>query len=81
MEAEATRTYFCLCYGTATSPRPGARASPIRRATRIAALHLRRRAEDAIVRASVSTHDASDPAGIAGGRTPPQTFMDSPFKY
>jgi hypothetical protein len=85
MEAEPWRTYFCLCYGTAdvTATRVGARETYSTRhhdAPRYIYGDGRPRA---IVAASVSNHTDAELVLLESlvGRTPPQGFMDSPFKY
>jgi len=85
MEAEPWRTYFCLCYGTAevTAPRSEARetySTQHHDAPRYIYGDGRRQA---IVPASVSNHTDSELILLESlvGRSPPPSFMDSPFKY
>jgi len=85
MEAEPTRTYFCLCYGTAdvSATAGGARESYGTRhheSPRYIYGDGRRRS---IVRANVANHTDSELILLESlvGRTPPPTFMDSPFRY
>jgi hypothetical protein len=85
MEAEPQRTYFCLCYGTAevTAPRGGARESYSTTHHESPRYIYGDGRKDAIVPASVSNHTDSELILLESlvGRTPPQGFMDSPFKY
>jgi len=85
IEAEPTRTYFCLCYGTAevSATVGGARDSYSTRhheSPRYIYGDGRRRS---IVRADVANHTDSELIMLESlvGRTPPPTFMDSPFRY
>ena len=84
-EAEPQRTYFCLCYGTAevTATQGGARESYSTRHHESPKYIYGDGRKDAIVRASVSNHTDAELILLESlvGRTPPQTFMDSPFKY
>jgi hypothetical protein len=85
MEAEPWRTYFCLCYGSAevAATQGGARESYSTRhhdAPRYIYGDGRKRT---IVPASVSNHSDAELILLESlvGRTPPQTFMESPVKY
>jgi hypothetical protein len=84
-EAEPQRTYFCLCYGTAevTASRGGARESYSTTHHESPRYIYGDGRKDAIVPASVSNHTDSELILLESlvGRTPPQGFMDSPFKY
>ena len=85
MEAEPTRTYFCLCYGSAE----------VRATLGSASESLSTRHHDSpryiygdgrsrtIVRASVTNHTDSELILLESlvGRSPPQSFMDSPVRY
>ena len=85
MEAEPQRTYFCLCYGTAEV---GPSGSALRE-TYSTTHHESPKyiygdgRRNAIVPASVSNHTDAELTLLESlvGRTPPQGFMDSPFKY
>jgi hypothetical protein len=85
MEAEPQRTYFCLCYGTAevTATMGGARESYSTRHHESPRYIYGDGRKQAIVPASVSNHTDAELILLESlvGRTPPQTFMDSPFKY
>jgi hypothetical protein len=85
MEAELERTYFCLCYGTAEveAARGGARESYSTTHHESPKYIYGDGRKDAIVRASVSNHTDAELILLESlvGRTPPQTFMDSPFRY
>ena len=85
MEAEQERTYFCLCYGTAevASAKGEARASYSTTHHESPKYIYGDGREDAIVPASVSNHTDAELILLESlvGRTPPATFMDSPFKY
>ena len=85
MEAEPLRTYFCLCYGTAevAATMGGARESYSTRhheSPRYIYGDGRRRA---IVPAGVANHTDSELILLESlvGRSPPQSFMDSPVRY
>jgi hypothetical protein len=84
-EAEPQRTYFCLCYGTAevTATQGGARESYSTRHHESPRYIYGDGRKQAIVPASVSNHTDAELILLESlvGRTPPQTFMDSPFKY
>jgi len=84
-EAEPTRTYFCLCYGTAevTATQGGARETYSTRHHESPRYIYGDGRKNAIVPASVSNHTDAELILLESlvGRTPPQTFMDSPFKY
>ena len=85
MEAEPTRTYFCLCYGSAE----------VRATMGSASESFSTRHHDspryiygdgrkrAIVPASVANHTDSELILLESlvGRSPPQSFMDSPVRY
>ena len=85
IEAEPRRTYFCLCYGTAdvAATMGGARESYSTRhhdSPRYIYGDGRKRA---IVPASVANHTDSELILLESlaGRSPPQSFMDSPVRY
>jgi hypothetical protein len=85
IEAEPRRTYFCLCYGTAdiTAMMGGARESYSTRhhdSPRYIYGDGRKRT---IVPASVANHTDSELILLESlvGRSPPQSFMDSPVRY
>jgi hypothetical protein len=85
IEAEPRRTYFCLCYGTAdiTAMMGGARESYSTRhhdSPRYTYGDGRKRT---IVPASVANHTDSELILLESlvGRSPPQSFMDSPVRY
>ncbi|HET7765912.1 MAG TPA: iron dicitrate transport regulator FecR [Burkholderiales bacterium] len=85
IEAEPWRTYFCLCYGTAevADARGVARESYSTRHHDAPRYIYGDGRKNAIVPASVSNHTDAELILLESlvGRTPPQTFMDSPFKY
>jgi len=85
MEAEPQRTYFCLCYGTAevTATMGGAKESYSTQHHESPRYIYGDGRKRAIVPASVSNHSDAELILLESlvGRTPPQTFMDSPFKY
>jgi hypothetical protein len=85
LEAEAQRSYFCLCYGTAevSATMGGARESYSTTHHESPRYIYGDGRKDAIVPASVSNHTDSELILLESlvGRTPPQSFMDSPFKY
>jgi len=85
MEAEPWRTYFCLCYGTAevTATRIGAQETYSTRHHDAPRYIYGDGRKQAIVPASVSNHTDAELVLLESlvGRTPPQGFMDSPFKY
>ncbi len=85
IEAEPRRTYFCLCYGTAdvAATMGGARESYSTRhhdSPRYIYGDGRKRA---IVPASVANHTDSELILLESlvGRSPPQSFMESPVRY
>ncbi len=85
IEAEPRRTYFCLCYGTAdvAATMGGARESYSTRhheSPRYIHGDGRKRA---IVPASVANHTDSELILLESlaGRSPPQSFMESPVRY
>lgn len=85
LEAEPERTYFCLCYGTAqvSATLGGARESYSTRhheSPRYIDADGRQRA---IIPASVANHSDSELILLESlvGRSPLQTFMDSPIRY
>lgn len=85
MEAEPWRTYFCLCYGTAEA---GPAESTVREGYSTTHHESPKYIygdgrKQAIVRATVSNHTDAELILLESlvGRTPPPTFMDSPFKY
>jgi hypothetical protein len=84
-EAEPQRTYFCLCYGSAevAATQGGARESYSTRHHESPRYIYGDGRKQAIVPASVSNHTDAELILLESlvGRTPPQTFMDSPFKY
>jgi hypothetical protein len=84
-EAEARRTYFCLCYGTAdvTATVGGAKESYSTTHHESPKYIYGDGRKDAIVRAAVSNHTDAELILLESlvGRTPPSSFMDSPFKY
>ena len=85
MEAEPWRTYFCLCYGTAEVAPTGS----TQQETYSTSHHDSPRylygdgRRQAITSANVSNHTDAELILLESlvGRTPPATFMDSPFKY
>ena len=85
MEAEPWRTYFCLCYGTAevATIQGGARESYSTRHHDSPRYIYGDGRKQAIVPANVSNHTDAELILLESlvGRTPPQAFMDSPFKY
>ena len=85
MEAEPWRTYFCLCYGTAevAEARGGARESYSTQHHDAPRYIYGDGRKQAIVPASVSNHTDAELILLESlvGRTPPQTFMESPLKY
>ena len=85
IEAEATRTYFCLCYGTAevSATLGGARESYSTRHHESPRYIYGDGRKRSIVRANVANHTDSELILLESlvGRTPPPTFMDSPFRY
>ena len=85
MESEPQRTYFCLCYGTAevTATMGGAKESYSTQHHESPRYIYGDGRKRAIVPASVSNHSDAELILLESlvGRTPPQTFMDSPFKY
>jgi hypothetical protein len=85
METEPWRTYFCLCYGTAeVAAKQGAARESYSTQHHDAPRYIYGDGrKQAIVPASVSNHTDAELILLESlvGRTPPQTFMDSPFKY
>jgi hypothetical protein len=85
IEAEPRRTYFCLCYGTAdvTATMGGARESYSTRHHDSPRYIYGDGRERAITPASVANHADSELILLESlvGRSPPQSFMDSPVKY
>lgn len=85
IEAEPTRTYFCLCYGTAevSATMGGARESYTTHHHESPRYIYGDGRERSIVPASVANHTDSELILLESlvGRTPPPTFMDSPFRY
>jgi hypothetical protein len=85
LEAEAGRTYFCLCYGAAdvAATTGGARESYSTRHHESPRYIYGDGRKDAIVPASVSNHTDAELILLESlaGRAPPQTFMDSPTRY
>jgi len=85
MEAETARTYFCLCYGTAdvAATMGGARESYSTRHHESPRYIYGNGRERAIVPASVANHTDSELILLESlvGRSPPQSFMDSPVRY
>ena len=85
MEAETARTYFCLCYGTAdvAATMGGARESYSTRHHESPRYIYGDGRKRAIVPASVANHTDSELILLESlvGRSPPQTFMDSPVRY
>ncbi|HKB74467.1 MAG TPA: hypothetical protein VKC82_09370 [Burkholderiales bacterium] len=85
MEAETARTYFCLCYGTAdvAATMGGARESYSTRHHESPRYIYGDGRERAIVPASVANHTDSELILLESlvGRSPPQSFMDSPVRY
>ena len=84
MEAEPQRTYFCLCYGTAevAATMGGARESYSTRHHE-SPRYIYGDGKRAIVPASVANHTDSELILLESlvGRSPPQSFMDSPVRY
>jgi hypothetical protein len=85
MEAEPQRTYFCLCYGTAdvAATMGGARESYSTRHHESPRYIYGDGRKRAIVPASVANHTDSELILLESlvGRSPPQSFMDSPIRY
>jgi len=85
MEAEPERTYFCLCYGTAEveAAKGGASASYSTTHHESPKYIYGDGRKNAIVPAGVSNHTDAELILLESlaGRTPPSSFMDSPFKY
>ena len=85
MEAEPQRTYFCLCYGTAevAATMGGARESYSTRHHESPRYIYGDGRTRAIVPASVSNHSDAELILLESlvGRSPPQSFMDSPVRY
>ncbi len=85
MEAEPTRTYFCLCYGsTEVRATMGSASESFSTRHHDSPRYIygdgRKRA---IVPASVANHTDSELILLESlvGRSPPQSFMDSPVRY
>jgi len=85
IEAEPRRTYFCLCYGTAevAATMGGARESYSTRHHESPRYIYGDKRGRAIVPASVANHTDSELILLESlvGRTPPESFMESPFRY
>jgi len=84
MEAEPERTYFCLCYGTAEVEAKGGAAAAYSTTHHESPKYVYGDGrKDAIVPAGVSNHTDAELILLESlvGRTPPPSFMDSPFKY
>ena len=85
IEAEPTRTYFCLCYGTAdvAATMSGARESYSTRHHESPRYIYGDKRPRAIAPASVSNHTDSELILLESlvGRSPPQSFMESPVRY
>ena len=85
MEAEPWRTYFCLCYGSAeVAAKQGAARESYSTQHHDAPRYIYGDGrKQAIVPASVSNHTDAELILLESlvGRAPPQSFMDSPFKY
>src|SRR5713226_5850230 len=85
IEAEPRRTYFCLCYGTANvaATMGGARESYSTRHHESPRYIYGDGRNRAIVPASVANHTDSELILLESlaGRSPPQSFMDSPVRY
>ncbi len=85
IEAEPRRTYFCLCYGTAdvAATMGGARESYSTRHHESPRYIYGDGRKRAIVPASVANHTDSELILLESlaGRSPPQSFMDSPVRY
>ena len=85
LEAEAQRTYFCLCYGTAevAATMGGARESYSTRHHESPRYIYGDGRKRAIVPAGVANHTDSELILLESlvGRSPPQSFMDSPVRY
>jgi hypothetical protein len=85
IEAEPTRTYFCLCYGTAevSATLGGASESYSTRHHESPRYIYGDGRKRSIVPASVANHSDSELILLESlvGRSPPASFMDSPFRY
>jgi len=85
IEAESRRTYFCLCYGTAdvAATMGGGRESYSTRHHESPRYIYGDGRERAIVPASVANHTDSELILLESlaGRSPPQSFMESPVRY
>jgi hypothetical protein len=85
IEAEPQRTYFCLCYGTAevAATMGGARESYSTRHHESPRYIYGDGRKRAIVPASVANHTDSELILLESlvGRSPPQSFMESPVRY
>jgi hypothetical protein len=82
-EAEPTRTYFCLCYGSAdvAATMSGARESYSTRHHESPRYIYGDKRERAIVPANVLNHTDAELIMLEAlvGRTPPQSFMEGPY--
>jgi hypothetical protein len=85
IEAEPRRTYFCLCYGTAevAATMGGARESYSTRHHESPRYIYGDGRKRAIAPASVANHTDSELILLESlvGRSPPQSFMESPVRY
>ena len=85
METEPWRTYFCLCYGAAevAAKQGDARESYSTKHHDAPRYIYGDGRKQAIVPASVSNHTDAELILLESlvGRSPPPSFMDSPFKY
>ena len=85
LEAEPRRTYFCLCYGTAdvAATMGGARESYSTRHHESPRYIYGDGTKRAIAPAGVANHTDSELILLESlvGRSPPQSFMDSPVRY
>src|SRR5712692_7377506 len=85
IEAEPRRTYFCLCYGTAdvAATMGDARESYSTRHHESPRYIYGDKRPRAITPASVTNHTDSELILLESlvGRSPPQSFMESPIRY
>ncbi|HLQ01810.1 MAG TPA: S4 domain-containing protein [Burkholderiales bacterium] len=85
IEAEPVRTYFCLCYGTAdvAATMGDARESYSTRHHESPRYIYGDKRPRAITPASVTNHTDSELILLESlvGRSPPQSFMESPIRY
>jgi hypothetical protein len=85
VEAESRRTYFCLCYGTAdvAATMGGAREYYSTRHHESPRYIYGDGRKPAIVPASVANHTDSELILLESlvGRSPPQSFIESPVRY